>query len=177
MDEVERSLIYFAHKAEAIATTFVMAINGAFFTIRAAGVTPSPNQIEQAKLNVSKARYVYVDGINDLMSELTEEALSNNAAFNPLTLEFVTRHLISISTEMTLQANKAISSGHQSKAAALLGSSARGAMGKLIQQKLMHVELNVRDMTGHKWSEPSKVVKTAVLDLAHQMLKREGKGV
>lgn len=176
MDEVERSLIYFAHKAEAIATTFVMAINGAFFTIRAAGVTPSPSQIEQAKLNVSKARYVYVDGINELISELTDQALANNSAFNPLTLEFATRHLISISTEMTLQANKAISSGHQNKAAALLGSNVRGAMGKLLQQKLTHVELSVRDMTGHKWSEPSMVIKTAVTNLAHQILKG-GQGV
>lgn len=174
MDEVERSQNYFAHKAEAIMTTFVMAINGAFFTIRAAGVTPSPAQIELAKNNVAKARYVYIDGINELISDLTGHALYDEHKFNPLTLEFTTRHLMSMATDLTLQANKAITSGHQNKAATLLGSNVKGAMGQLLQRQLTSVELTVQDVAGRRWREPSALVKTLVAQLARDMLKEDG---
>ena len=169
MDEAERSVAYFANKAEAIATSFVMAINGAFFTIRSAGATPTPTQIEQAKLNVAKARYVYVDSVNELMTEFTDMAIQKNDKPNAVKIEMVTRHLISISTELTLQANRAITSGHQNRAASLLGKSAHGATGLLIQRQLSKVELTAHDMNGRKWSEPSTIVKFVTAELARDL--------
>lgn len=168
MDDL--SLTYFAEKAESIALAFVMAINGAFFSIRAAGVTPTPQQIERAKNNVAKARYIYVDGINSIVSEITQQAEIKEKNFNELSVDFITRHLIGMGTELTVQANRALVSGHQNKAATLLKSNARGAMGELIQQRLSNVELSVTDASGKQWSEPSKVIRATVQNFAQNLL-------
>ena len=158
MDEMKRSLDYFISKSESITQSFALAINGAFFSIRSAGHTPSPSQIENAKLDVSKARYVYVDGINHLMDEIVAMAAESQINVNAAKIDLATMQLISISTEMTHQANRALTHGVSNKAAKLLSKTATGAMGLLVQRKLMKVELNAHDVHGRKWSEPTDAV-------------------
>lgn len=163
--EEKRSLNYFLQKAENIANTFVMAINGAFFTVRKPGQAPTASQIENAKLNVAQARYAYIDGINSLLGEI--ELNVDGLTFSAF--EQAYKHLISIAIELTHQANRAISTGHQSKAAAMLGKNAHGAMGLLVQKKLAQVELVATDMSGQKWREPQHLVKLIVQRLAQPM--------
>ena len=172
MNEERHLVMYFTHKADAITNAFIMAINGAFFTTRSAGYNPTPHQIELAKQNVASARYVYVNGISNLVTEIVDRAERDGLSFNPLQAEVITRQLHEMAYEMTLQANKAISFGHNNKAAKLLAKSAHGAMGELVQQKLMKVELIVRS-NGKRWSEPASAVSFAVHQFASGIFDEE----
>lgn len=172
MDNIRTHFNDLLVRAERAASSFVMAINGAFFTIRSAGYTPSPGEIESAKLNVSKARYVFVDGINDIFETIGQYAAELKFE-NEWHIDMLHKHLLSISNDLTHQANKAIAFGHPSRAGAILGNNVHGAQGLLLQKKLRSLDLTAKDAAGQKWGDPVRVVVASVHDAAIFMLEEE----
>lgn len=176
MDHIRTHFNHLLLRAERTASSFVMAINGAFFTIRSAGYTPKPSEIEEAKLNVSNARYLFVDGINDIFDEVRGHAAE--AGFeHEWHINLMHKHLMSVSNDLTHQANRAITFGHPNRAAAILGNNVHGAQGMLLQQKLRKLDLSVQDATGQRWNDPVGVVVATVRSAATFMLHTEGANV
>ncbi|OCZ16966.1 hypothetical protein BFR96_12110 [Acinetobacter pittii] len=142
---------------------YVMAINGAFFTTRRAGYTPSQYQIENAKNFVANAHYLFLEAAGNTLEQIASNLDAQEVAYNMFELEHVKNQLVSISIDMLRQANRAISTGIQNKAIELLGkNNAHGAMGLLVQKKMAELEITATDSAGRKWREPSSLVKTIV---------------
>lgn len=164
MDEQKRYLLdYFSMRFTSLMDNYVMAINGAFFTTRRAGYTPSQYQIENAKNFVANAHYLFLEAAGNTLEQIASNLDAQEVAYNMFELEHVKNQLVSISIDMLRQANRAISTGIQNKAIELLGkNNAHGAMGLLVQKKMAELEITATDSAGRKWREPSSLVKTIV---------------
>ncbi|EHU1307661.1 hypothetical protein J7D37_18205 (plasmid) [Acinetobacter baumannii] len=172
MDEQKRYLLdYFSMRFASLMDNYVMAINGAFFTTRRAGYTPSQYQIENAKNFVANAHYLFLEAAGNTLEQIASNLDAQEVAYNMFELEHVKNQLVSISIDMLRQANRAISTGIQNKAIELLGkNNAHGAMGLLVQKKMAELEITATDSAGRKWREPSSLVKTIVRDFIYQSL-------
>ncbi|ENK7341490.1 hypothetical protein SLL30_003753, partial [Acinetobacter baumannii] len=71
MDEQKRYLLdYFSMRFTSLMDNYVMAINGAFFTTRRAGYTPSQYQIENAKNFVANAHYLFLEAAGNTLEQI-----------------------------------------------------------------------------------------------------------
>ncbi|EMB2321437.1 hypothetical protein ACN1NW_000395 [Acinetobacter baumannii] len=134
-------------QAKALTKTFIMALNGAFFTVRSGKLRPSAQDIEQAKINVQIASYTYLSSIGELLKES-----------HPLTEE-TQAHIVSLTTQMIRQTNASITGGYTNKAAQLLGTRLHGAQGQLVQKKMGQLDLRVFDKQGRSWNDPTRLVE------------------
>ncbi|EXW84267.1 hypothetical protein J874_1281 [Acinetobacter baumannii 44467_1] len=134
-------------QAGALTKTFVMALNGAFFTVRGNKSKPPPQDIERAKINVQIASYTYLSAVGELLNPS-----------HPMSKETRAK-IINVTTQLIRQANASIAGGYSNKAAQLLGSNVHGAQGQLIQRKMRQLDLRVIDKHGRGWSDPSRLVE------------------
>jgi len=134
-------------QAKALTQTFIMALNGAFFTVRGSKLKPSAQDIEQAKINVQIASYTYLSGMRELLPETHPLAEETQAS------------IVSLTTQLIRQTNASIAGGYTNKAAQLLGSRLHGAQGQLVQKKMSQLDLRVIDKHGRGWGDPTRLVE------------------
>lgn len=159
-------------QARDITTTFIMAINGAFFVSRKVGVNPMPCDIEVGKRNIHTASYLFIKSLNSLIN------IYDSGEGTQVTQD----KLNSIAVQLIQKGNKAVSTGISNGAAELLGNSAHGAFGQLVGRAAQSVDLSVKDSSGRTWKDPAKLVQTIVrdhlyqqeLDFRIQRLREEG---
>lgn len=172
MDEKKRYLLeYFSMRMANVTDNYVMAINGAFFTTRRAGIQPTPYQIENAKSYVANAHYLFLEATGNTLEQIANNLEANGIAYDMFELEHIKDHFVSISIDMLRQANRALTTGIHNKAAELLGkNNAHGAMGLLVQKKMTELEITATDSSGRKWREPSTLIKTIIRNFIYQSL-------
>lgn len=139
-------------QAKEVTASFIMTINGIFFVTRKAGQTPRPQDIERAKGQIQIASYIYINNLKEVVNKYNDESRQPQVILD---------ELMSITSQMIRSANKAVRHGVQSRAATLIGASAHGAQGELIQHKLREVDLSV-SYHGRTWRRPDFLISAIV---------------